>query len=224
MKKNMFFCLLVAGYCRADDITLNDGTVYKDARVISHSVTSATIETQTGGAIVPMEKLPPDLQKKYGFDPAAAKEASKERETERAKATADLEDQTYYEAALKKYALVGGKLVAAGATGPTELNVKLLQSGDVTMADGRVIPNGCAVTLYAQNYVTVSASPDSAPKAVAVGINDTGSVAVLTWSLNTDEVTTVKASKVGVSNLGYPVYAPIGAFTIEQWRAAGRPQ
>jgi hypothetical protein len=74
MKRLIITTLFVAGVAlRADDITLTDGRVYKNATIISHTVTSATIETDNGGAIVPLEKLPPDLQKKCGYDPDAAK-------------------------------------------------------------------------------------------------------------------------------------------------------
>jgi len=63
----------------ADDITLTDGTVYKNATIINHSAVSATIETDKGGAIVPIEKLPKDVQAKLGYDPKAADDVKKQR-------------------------------------------------------------------------------------------------------------------------------------------------
>jgi hypothetical protein len=59
------------GAC-AEDITLNDGTVYKGATILHHDAATATLLYDDGGAAVPMAKLPPDIQKRLDYDPAAA--------------------------------------------------------------------------------------------------------------------------------------------------------
>jgi hypothetical protein len=57
----MALFLLGAFLVRADDITLTDGTVFKDARVISHNEKSATIAFAGGVAMVKIELVPPIL-------------------------------------------------------------------------------------------------------------------------------------------------------------------
>jgi hypothetical protein len=64
--------ILLCLVARAEDITLNDGTVYKGATILHHDVATATILYDDGGAAVPISKLPADIQKRFDYDPAAA--------------------------------------------------------------------------------------------------------------------------------------------------------
>jgi hypothetical protein len=66
--------LLLVGLAalRADDLVTRDGQVYKDYRVLSHDTGFITIMYVDGGGKIPLSQLPADLQRKYGYDPAAA--------------------------------------------------------------------------------------------------------------------------------------------------------
>ena len=75
---NKTACLLLALFLcgaassPAEDITLNNGTVYKDATILKHDAVTATILFSDGGAAVPISDLSPDLQKRLNYDPAQA--------------------------------------------------------------------------------------------------------------------------------------------------------
>ena len=73
-------CLLIlATLCgltaRAEDWTTTDGTKYEDVKVLKYDALTVTILDADGGASVPLEKLPGDLQRKFEYDPAKAKAA-----------------------------------------------------------------------------------------------------------------------------------------------------
>lgn len=80
MKTNRFLTLgvaaifLIAGEnsSRAEDWTTNDGKVYKDVSIVKMEPDAVTILHSIGGAVVPMANLSADIQKKLGYDPAAA--------------------------------------------------------------------------------------------------------------------------------------------------------
>ena len=74
MKKNLFLAcvFLCASAARADDITLTDGTVYKNAKILNHDAVNATILYADGGVTVPISKLPKATQTALGYDPAVA--------------------------------------------------------------------------------------------------------------------------------------------------------
>ncbi len=66
-------CLaLFAHLALADDVTTLDGKTYKNITVVKKDLYSITVLTDDGGATIQFTNLPPDLQKKYGYDPAAA--------------------------------------------------------------------------------------------------------------------------------------------------------
>jgi hypothetical protein len=56
----------------AEDITLSDGTVYKEATIISSDPSTAKITHESGVARIPLERLPAPLQQRLGYDPAKA--------------------------------------------------------------------------------------------------------------------------------------------------------
>jgi hypothetical protein len=63
----------------AEDWKTTDGTVYKDVRVVRVEDDAITIIYSDGGALVPLFKLPHDLQDRYNYDPAKAKAAAEAR-------------------------------------------------------------------------------------------------------------------------------------------------
>jgi hypothetical protein len=79
----MLFLVLALALCStngfAEDWTTTDGTNYKNVRVIRVEDDAITILYKDGGALVPLFKLPPPLQKRYDYDPAKAKVAAEAR-------------------------------------------------------------------------------------------------------------------------------------------------
>jgi hypothetical protein len=63
----------------AEDWTTTDGTVYQDVRVIKIEADAVTILYRDGGLLLPLNKLPPDLQKRLNYDAQMAKAAAKQR-------------------------------------------------------------------------------------------------------------------------------------------------
>jgi hypothetical protein len=72
---------LAFGGCslRAEDWKTTDGKVYANVTVIKSEADAVTILYRDGGALIPMANLPPDLQKRFKYDPAKAKVAARER-------------------------------------------------------------------------------------------------------------------------------------------------
>ncbi len=71
----IFSVMLAAGSLRADDWKTTDGKVYQDVKVVKAEPDAVTILYQNGGARIPLANLPPELQKHFNYDPAAAKAA-----------------------------------------------------------------------------------------------------------------------------------------------------
>jgi hypothetical protein len=63
----------------AEDWKTTDGTVYQDVKVIKVEDDAVTVLFKDGGARVPLIKLPPDLQKRFSYDPVKAKAATDAR-------------------------------------------------------------------------------------------------------------------------------------------------
>lgn len=60
-----------------------DGTTYEDIRWESVTPTTVTIFHKTGVATIPLWTLPPDLQKRFGYDPQKAAASLQEQERQR---------------------------------------------------------------------------------------------------------------------------------------------
>jgi hypothetical protein len=63
----------------AEDWTTNDGKTYQNVKVMKVEVDCVTILDSDGGARIELAKLPPDVQKKLGYDPEKAKAAAEQR-------------------------------------------------------------------------------------------------------------------------------------------------
>jgi hypothetical protein len=70
---------LLGDTVRAEDWTTTDGVVHKDVKVIKLETDCVTVLESDGGARIPLSNLSPDVQKKLGYDPAAAKAAADKR-------------------------------------------------------------------------------------------------------------------------------------------------
>jgi hypothetical protein len=78
--------ILAASLCTsvalAEDWTTTDGKVYTDVKVVRVEDDAVTILCKNGGALVPIFKLNPTLQKRFSYDPEKAKAASAARSKE----------------------------------------------------------------------------------------------------------------------------------------------
>ena len=66
----------------AEDWTTSDGKTYQNVKVVRVEDDAVTILTKDGGALIPLFKLSPALQKKFSYDPAKAKIAAAARAQE----------------------------------------------------------------------------------------------------------------------------------------------
>ena len=80
---------------RAEDWTTTDGKTYKNVTVIKHDAVTVTILDSDGGASIPISNLPPDIQKRFDYDPAKAHaiiEQQKASEADAAKQRSELSE------------------------------------------------------------------------------------------------------------------------------------
>jgi hypothetical protein len=63
----------------AEDWKTTDGKVYQNVTVVDSSSDAVTILHRDGGALVPLANLPPDIQKRFHYDPDKAKAAADAR-------------------------------------------------------------------------------------------------------------------------------------------------
>jgi hypothetical protein len=63
----------------AEDWTTSDGMVYQDVQVLRVEDDAVTILYKDGGALVPLVKLPRNLQMRFDYDPDKAKVAAAAR-------------------------------------------------------------------------------------------------------------------------------------------------
>ena len=72
--------LVVNLSARAEDWTTTDGKFYRDVKVIKLEADAVTIIHEDGGSLVPLATLPPDLQRRFKYDPEKAKVAAAARD------------------------------------------------------------------------------------------------------------------------------------------------
>ncbi len=77
----LFLFLSLAVY--GEDWTTTDGKNYQGVTVIKHDALTVTILCKNGGAAIPLDKLSPDIQKRFSFDPQKAAAATKQIEDDR---------------------------------------------------------------------------------------------------------------------------------------------
>ncbi len=63
----------------AEDLTTTDGKQYLNVKVVKVEDDAITVVYKEGGALIPMTKLPPALQKRFSYDPDKAKVAADAR-------------------------------------------------------------------------------------------------------------------------------------------------
>ena len=99
----------------AEDWTTTDGTKYQKVQVIRVEDDAITILYRDGGALVPIFKLPPALQKRFDYDPVKAKAAAEAR----AKADAENAKELQAEIELAKKMKLDQQIQDAKAAGQT---------------------------------------------------------------------------------------------------------
>jgi hypothetical protein len=65
---------------RAEDWKTVDGKTYQEVQVVKAEPDAVTILHHDGGARIVMENLPPDLQKRFNYDPDKARDAREARQ------------------------------------------------------------------------------------------------------------------------------------------------
>jgi hypothetical protein len=82
---------LLSGAAYAEDWTTTDGMNYKNVRVVRVEDDAITIIYKDGGALVPILKLPPNLQERFSYNPVKAKAAADARAKADAQNAKDLQ-------------------------------------------------------------------------------------------------------------------------------------
>jgi hypothetical protein len=108
--------LLFAITLQAEDWTTTDGKVYPNVTVIKQDPDAITILYRDGGALIPLTKLPPDLQKRFNYNPIRAKAAAETRAQADAKSAQTLQAEIEEAKKLKSIALAAQIAKTAKAT------------------------------------------------------------------------------------------------------------
>lgn len=108
----------LSGLVRAEDWTTTDGKTYSEVTVIKSDSESVTILDKDGGARIPLFKLPPDLQKRFSYNPSALNSSPVLNND-----TTPLRERTAWANRLSEFAAIllgmkkeGGSFVAGGTT------------------------------------------------------------------------------------------------------------
>jgi hypothetical protein len=205
MSRVILILVLALASARADDITLRDGKIYKDAKIISHDATTITILYADGGATLSIVKLPDDLQKKFGFKSGQASDSQA--------VTDQASDWSGYRKAQDKYVSVNGKLLMRTSANVATLNVKLNRLTEMKSASGDNLGRGSLVDIYEES------APNSAT------LQPTGDSAFLKdYILSADKVVKIEAIKTGATESGGVYYIVLQPFSFDFWKKAGSPQ
>ncbi len=106
----------------AEDWTV-DGKTYESIKVVKVEDDAVTVLCKDGGALIPLSKLPPALQKRFSYDPVKAKAAEdaraalEEKNAQQLQAEIDQANKLKQQQAVQNAKQIGdGK---AGTTGTT---------------------------------------------------------------------------------------------------------
>ena len=86
----------------AEDWTTTDGTKYINVNVVRVEDDAVTILYKDGGALIFLNKLPPELQERFNYDPVKAKAAAEARAKEDAANAAALQKEIELAAVRKR--------------------------------------------------------------------------------------------------------------------------
>jgi len=199
-------------FVHAEDITLRDGTIYKEAKIVSHDATKVTILHAEGGTTVPIAKLPDDLQKKLGLDPATAAISTPAADQKEDKAAA----WNNYRKAQEKYVALDDKLVTKEASGMVTLNVKLNHLAEAKSSTGESLGRGSFVDIFEAGTPSLTDPAEAKPMGSPVFLKN--------YVLTTNEMTKIQAVKSGATDAGGVYYVVVEPFSFDFWKKAGSPQ
>ena len=113
----LWICLFVVtlGFADETNLTLTvDGITYNNVRFVRPTPATVTIYHSTGVATIPLAQLPPDLQKRFGYDPKAATQWElAQQQIEAAAAEAQRQQAARWKAAQEKAAAEAAALAEA---------------------------------------------------------------------------------------------------------------
>ena len=98
--------ILCASPVFAEDWVTTDGKTYQSVKVIRVQDDAVTILCKDGGALVPLAKLSPTLQKRFSYDPAKAKAAADARAAADAENAKQLQSEIDLAQQLKKQQII----------------------------------------------------------------------------------------------------------------------
>lgn len=172
MRCFLLFLLLSMVAVWAEDWKTTDGTVYEKVKVLSHDDAFVTIMYADGGARVPLRLLPPDLQARFGYDPAkagATEAATKARDAaDRAAVLAREQQQARQQAAATATPAASANAVPAATTaaaapaagsGPP-FDGGLVRNGDFSRGDQDWEGDGMTPLNYARFMRRSTLSPE----------------------------------------------------------------
>jgi hypothetical protein len=109
---------LVAFPALAEDWTTTDGKTYESVKVVKVEDDAVTVLCKDGGALIPLSKLSPTLQKRFSYDPAKAKAAEDARTEAEAKNAKQLQAEIDQATRLKQQqAVKNAQQVSDGKAG-----------------------------------------------------------------------------------------------------------
>jgi hypothetical protein len=115
------------GFAEDTNLTLTvDGITYHDVRFIHPTPATVTIYHSTGVATIPLAQLPPDLQKRFGYDPKAATQWElTQQQIEAAAAEAQRQQGARWKAEQEKIAAEAAVLAEAQSRAAAAMEWKL---------------------------------------------------------------------------------------------------
>ena len=102
----IFVMAVVSLSAFAEDWTTNDGKSYPNVRVVKVEDDAVTILYKDGGALIPLTKLTPALQKRFSYDPDKAKVAAEARAKADAANAIELQKEIDLATKLKKAKII----------------------------------------------------------------------------------------------------------------------
>jgi hypothetical protein len=106
MKTALLLMVLVIGPVHGEDWKATDGKVYQDVKVLKVEPDAVTVMDKTGGGLVALATLPPDLQKRFNYDPAKGQEAAAARAASDSQNAQDLAEEANQAEALKQQRII----------------------------------------------------------------------------------------------------------------------
>ncbi len=243
MKTLLLALFATVGLVRADDITLSDGIVLKDAKIVSHTSATVTILDSDGGGTFPMEKLSTDIQKRLGYTAASAADYRQKQ----VQAAAQGAEYNAYRKALSKYGLFEGRLVPLSVLSAPTMKVRGIGPGTVSDDVGNSLGAGyyCEVFRFVPAHneyagpisggdsagmtqVGLFTGPQPASNTTVVPDSwvDLGKAFIVGVAspISSDDLTEMVLVSKGTTQDGVPFYEPVSGFSIDVWRRAGSPQ